>query len=632
MNGTRQLVILLVLGSVALAGACGDDGNGGSPDGSISRDGGGTEPDARTNRDGSNVGGCVGALDTDGDGIADQAEGDRDSDGDGVPNFQDEDSDGDGFLDSDEARTDDPCSPADSDGDGIPDFLDEDSDNDGLSDAREGEIGTRPDMIDTDGDGVTDLGEVEGSGTDPLDDTDTIPEDDFFVVLPYMGDRAERTLRFGTDIKIADVFFLVDMTGSMQGERTNLIDGLLDVIIPGIEDNVPDVHFGVAGFDDYPTGCYGSDQEEYMADGRTLDVALDLPYYLLRRIGPPDADVGQWSISGASASSCPDNPAVRDIGIIEGGPNGRADILEAVEGLPCHFGFDGPESYTSALWATATGNGLSWPGSDQTCSLRIRTSPFTVREVEIDVMTEAGSIPAANCPTSPDSGNPVGYPCFRPGALPIVLMVGDAPFHNGPGNSAPYDSPAIPDAPSYAQARDALSGIGARVLGIYSGGDNDARGEYRRIARDTGAVRADGQPLVFDIDDDGTGLSDTVVDAVAELVGGTPQDVNTRQENVPGNPDDFDATQFMKAIVPVEGFTPGGAPGGYDSKNDTTFFGVIPGTMVEFSIDFWNDVREPADTAQIFEARIIVVGNGVTDLDSRNVYIVVPPEGGTILI
>jgi hypothetical protein len=29
MNGTRQLVILLVLGSVALAGACGDDGSGG---------------------------------------------------------------------------------------------------------------------------------------------------------------------------------------------------------------------------------------------------------------------------------------------------------------------------------------------------------------------------------------------------------------------------------------------------------------------------------------------------------------------------------------------------------------------------------------------------------------------------
>jgi hypothetical protein len=40
----------------------------------------------------------------------------------------------------------------------------------------------------------------------------------------------------------------------------------------------------------------------------------------------------------------------------------------------------------------------------------------------------------------------------------------------------------------------------------------------------------------------------------------------------------------------------------------------------------------PAAVAEIFEARIVVVGNGVADLDSRNVYIVVPPDGGTILL
>jgi hypothetical protein len=39
----------------------------------------------------------------------------------------------------------------------------------------------------------------------------------------------------------------------------------------------------------------------------------------------------------------------------------------------------------------------------------------------------------------------------------------------------------------------------------------------------------------------------------------------------------------------------------------------------------------PAATAQIFQAKIIVVGNGVADLDSRNVYIIVP-EGGVVLI
>ena len=108
--------------------------------------------------------------------------------------------------------------------------------------------------------------------------------------------------------------------------------------------------------------------------------------------------------------------------------------------------------------------------------------------------------------------------------------------------------------------------------------------------------------------------------------------MNTRTENVPGNPDNFDATLFIKSIIPDEGYRDGIAGTGYDSKDDTTFYGVIPGTLVDFDIDFHNDVRPPASVTQIFQARIIVVGNGVADLDSRNVYILVPPEGGTILI
>ena len=35
---------------------------------------------------------------------------------------------------------------------------------------------------------------------------------------------------------------------------------------------------------------------------------------------------------------------------------------------------------------------------------------------------------------------------------------------------------------------------------------------------------------------------------------------------------------------------------------------------------------------EIFRAKIFVVGNGVTDLDEREVYIVVPPEGEEIVI
>jgi hypothetical protein len=589
---------------------------------------------------GSHVVPMCDSVDSDGDGIADRIEGTVDSDGDGTNDALDADSDGDGLADRDEAGAG-VCVYYDSDSDGVPNFRDTDSDNDGLTDAEEVATRTDPTNTDTDGDGVTDLGEVRGTHTDPLDPASTIDEDHFFVVLPYMGPHESRTLRFGTSIGIADVYFLVDMTGSMGGARTNLINGLVDTIIPGIESDVPDVWFGAGGFDDYPLEPYGGsggvvdgvsctgtcsvcigDVCTRCTDGVcercVRDVCVpydpdappspvdstDRPFYLLRAMAPPMEDFGRWSIE-AAAEVCPAQPATNDIGAIVGAPNGRPDILDAVEGLPCHGGGDGPESYVPALFASASGSGLTWTG---------------------------GSVPPASCPSVPDDPGPrVGYPCFRSGALPIVLLVGDNFFHNGPGGSNPYRF----DAPEYDETLAELRGIGARVIGIFAGDPEygDERGDFERIATDTGAVRADGTPLVFDISWEGTGLDRAVVDGVRSLVGGTPQDVTTRTENVAGNPDEFDATRFIASITPHEGYGPGGAGTGYTSKDATTFYGVIPGIQVDFAIDFVNDVRPPSTTAQIFRARILVVGNGVATLERRDVFIVVPPDGsGEILI
>jgi hypothetical protein len=464
-----------------------------------------------------------------------------------------------------------------------------DFDTDGLTDYDELCVhGTDPCNIDTDGDGFTDLAEV-AAGTDPTDALSGIPESDFFVVLPYEGPHENRPLLFNTDISVADIFFLADMTGSMSGVRSNIITGLIDTIIPGLQAAIPDVQMGAGGYDDYPVVPFGS--------------APDLPFYLLREIAPADQDSGAWSIPGAGPdyAGCPRDAATSDIGRITGAPNGRPDILEAVEGLPCHGGYDGEESTGPALWATATGGGLDWPG---------------------------GTVPAQSCPSIPDESGPrFGYPCFRPGALPIILLFGDYNWHNGPASSAPYTFPA----PEYAEAVSALTAIGARVLPIVNSyGTPPAN--YVQIATDTGTVRGDGTPLVFEISTTGVGLDAAVIDAVLELVSGTPQDVSTRRENRPGNPDEFDATLFIQAIVPREGYRGGVAGTGYSSMDMTTFYGVTPGTVVEFDVDFHNDVRPPAATAQIFQARIIVVGNGVADLDSRNVYIIVPPDGGVILI
>jgi hypothetical protein len=359
---------------------------------------------------------------------------------------------------------------------------------------------------------------------------------------------------------------------------------------------IPNVQFGAGGFDDFPVGSHG--------------YGTDRPYYHLIDISPGDRDTGAM-VPGTVFGDVQQ--------FAEGGANGVPDVVDAVRAYPRHSGANGCESGVEGLYQTATGEGVSWPG---------------------------GAIPPKSCGTIPDEiGMRRGYPCFRPGALPIIVYVSDAPLHDpvpagwplntSEGISCTYTD--VPTAHTYDQALAALRGIGARVVSlstdyIPSNPTYPATAHMCNIATDTGSVRADGTPLCFEAGSAGTMIDSAVVNAIAELVGGTPQDVSTRTENVPGNPDEFDATRFIKAITPVEGYRDGIAGTGYASMDATTFYGVIPGTTVEFDVDFWNDVRPPAPVAEVFVARIIVVGNGVADLDSRDVYILVPPEGaGPIL-
>ena len=111
-------------------------------------------------------------------------------------------------------------------------------------------------------------------------------------------------------------------------------------------------------------------------------------------------------------------------------------------------------------------------------------------------------------------GSGIGYPCFRSEATLIILLFTDADFHNGPGGAYPY-SGISPTPHTYAQAVTALNAIGAKVLGLMSG--LAARDDLIAIARDTGAVAADGTPIVFDIGSDGRSLGVDVVRAVQTL-------------------------------------------------------------------------------------------------------------------
>ncbi len=255
-------------------------------------------------------------IDTDGDTISDVDEGADeavDTDGDGDPDFEDLDSDADGIPDVAEAGDDDLATPPrDTDDDGIPDFRDRDSDNDGLSDRWENDHGLDPYDEDSDDDGAPDLIEV-GAGTDPLDpDSNPASEGNFFFVVPYRDDPdpSSDTLVFGTDIQKADVFFLMDTTGSMTGAIDNLRSSLSTTIIPAISTVIPDVWFGVGRFDDYPIAPYGMS-------------GVDIVFGLTQRMTS--------DVSAAQAG---------------------------VNALDLHSGYDGPESHVPALYAAATGSGF----------------------------------------------------------------------------------------------------------------------------------------------------------------------------------------------------------------------------------------------------------------------------------
>jgi hypothetical protein len=478
----------------------------------------------------------------------------------GVQGADGGDADADTDTDTDTDADSDGDSDADGDADGDGGLPGIDSDGDGLSDDFEDGLGTDPNNPDTDGDGVSDMVEWV-AGTDPLDpNSNPAAEGNFYFLEPYGDppDPSQDALVFATNIQMADVFFLLDTTGSMGGELSNLKSSLSGTIIPQIETIIPDTWFGVGHHEDYKFGGllgYGA--------------GADLPFELHQMMTADEA--------AAQA---------------------------AVDGLSIHNGLDNPESQVPALWAIATGGALEGFIAAQTA-----------------------------CP----SGY-VGYPCFRPGAVPIVILITDAAFHNGPGGSHAY-SGITPAPPTYTEAVDALIAIHAKVLTIDTSGytTGESFSNLQQISTDTGAVSSDG-PLTIAIDTDGTGLGDNVVTAVQTLAVGVPMDITAAGRD--DTTDDVDATVFIDHIVPN---TVGGEEDPEnlgvicvgdletdDGDGDGTadmFVDVLPGTPVCFDIiPAQNESVPPQAIPKVYQAYVDVIGDGVTVLDTRVIYFLVPPS------
>jgi hypothetical protein len=233
------------------------------------------------------------------------------------------------------------------------------------------------------------------------------------------------------------------------------------------------------------------------------------------------------------------------------------------------------------------------------------------------------------CPAYPDEISArIGYPCFRPDALPIVVHVTDAPWHNDYLGANPYSCTSI----GYANALSELLAINARHVGVFvENWGTEGLDTMEQMSIDTGSVDAMGNPLI-EVTSSGS-VSSGIVSMVETLASFTPQDVNAVPRDEPGDPvgAEFDAALFVKAIVPVSGFPD--APIGFTGMDSVYFFDVVPGTQVTFDVDFYNNIVEPVDSALVFKAWIVVLGNDVALLDKRMVIIIVPTEGmGEVII
>jgi hypothetical protein len=560
--------------------------------------------------------------DSDGDTISDLDESPLDDDADGVPNRRDRDSDGDGILDRIEAGDDDlataPIECADEidlvserfGADGRADFRDRDADGDGLIDDEELRLGTSICGVDTDLDLWPDLYEVAfeqttcRAGDEPecgcvLNPDCTPPREDVFAVLPYGGPTVERDALFDATIRSADVLFL------WNTDR--------DQIYWGIGLPTTDV---VAQAFQRPSGN--------LAEG-------------FRRIAP-DAWIG-------SASA---NSVVSSDGGFVGDPAASLNVT-----LPMTDGTDlatiasrfslisGPgDMGTEAIVQLFRGPGSCGPGRFGPACLREDAIPFVFHLLYSGC--PANGPPFDQCEDyEPDLFYP---PLHEWSEMVSTLRESDAvyvglrsePPVSGDGGAAPV----TPDVPIFP----------CREWFVFEGRDvPDAGCSYvTETARASGAVDHAGDAIAYELymtPADARRLPDgthppygpeLLLTAFDRALHAKRLDVDSVRRDDPSDPTGVDATAFVKNVVPacnaarpVETcwIAPDPVPqeSAVYATDRTTFYSAIGGTRVRFRLELGNDVVQPTTRVQVFVAFVDARGDSRTVLDTRRVFVIVPP-------
>ncbi|MDQ3339784.1 MAG: hypothetical protein M4D80_31875 [Myxococcota bacterium] len=505
-------------------------------------------------------------LDSDEDTIVDAVETNADYDGDSVGNFQDQDSDGDCVPDFLEARGN---PPADSDMDTRPDFLDRDADNDGILDTAEDancngvRDGSESSATDddTDNDGVSDLVE-QVAGTDPNNAASNPQANgDYVFVEPYMKPQTPTE----DDLDFSSKLKAIDLYVLLDRS------GSMSQEITTVKANLSTVVFNLRCA---PSG------------GGT----------------PPNCIPDLWA--GAATVGYAGSGAAAFTHFVDMQPSPSFAAIPTSEPAGC---CNEPLTYAAYTALTNTPSAVYFFNG-------VNARP-----------TCAGS------PADTAGYTTFGFPCFRQalvggggGALPVVMMATD---------EAPISGAQVHTIPSWASVVPYYVNIGARFIGIL--GSNFEPGtdtNLRQMATDTGAVDAanGNAPLVFD--GAGANAATAIQNGVLALANGLPIDINAVTADVVQAGETVDAVAaFVDHIETLQLGTAQCANGllDTDTNGDTykdKYENVRTGTPV-----CWKVVSKPNTTVpatqvpQLYRATITVYGDGITQLDTRDVYFLVPP-------
>lgn len=449
----------------------------------------------------------------------------------------------------------------DDDGDGIPNFLDPDPNN------ANG---------DADGDGVPDSFE-QYLGTDMNDGTDSSPsEDELFVVLPYEGETVTHDLPpdIPLTVRSADIYFLIDITGSMRGEIENLRSSLSSFVVPEVYDVVEDAYFGVGTVFDY-SGPYPFENLISVTNdiGAVQDVLDSL-------------NAGGGGLDWAEAQTCGLHAVATGQGVGCGVP--EASCPAGTIGYPCFR----PDAQPVIVTITdhEFHNGV-WDDLDAPMPTGSRYECYEYSSGGCEEDEDCPIPTASECPslqTVVDELNAI--------SAKVVGVWSGWPYELGHVSTWTWGR-------TYPDFDDAID--------IY----------YTGLM--TESVDASGVPFVYGISESGSGIDIEIVNGINDLVQTMLLDVSARWlDPDPSGPD---------SSVLVDDVDPVSCSNCSSIDNDANIaYDVHPGSSVDFRVVLSNQTADiPATSGpQVFDVLIQILGNNTSVLDERTVHVLIPGTNG----